>query len=290
MTNGWQWRTVAIGLLHAICLTSFLSFAESDDWGPEQDGLQTRLVALEDERVLGQPVRLRLEMRNTGTVPKDYDFIESHAIFFLDITGPQGRVPTIGNLPQVAEPLPRPIKPGEVVVLIDAVDITRNYPFGQPGRYRIRFLGYRHLQTASIPPSNVVEISIPSGAGSPSDVFVQRLGGITSSDCHLSIWRRTLDPQQEVTPRGRRSAKGLYAVLSGMKGPRGKADLVTIEVWKTSNRVPASNDASSQAGSVSKYLGKALDGYIYLWVPAEAETVCPTVRGKIAAVLGVRQE
>jgi|GEM_PF-6502449 len=139
--------------------------ANDSGWGRALDGLQTRLTAEKDRVKAGEPVRLKLELRNVGAEVKQFDAQRVAVNNPLIVRGPKGeeisfvagRVSTLGET--------QSIKPGETVVLFDGLDAAGQYPLTAPGVYTFQFRGRKAIAflgegETSIPPSNTTHVEL----------------------------------------------------------------------------------------------------------------------------------
>src|SRR5262245_19280414 len=129
------------------------------EWGPEQEGVRTSLVAREKELSLGKPILLRLEMKNVGSRVVHYDPTQMAINSSMYIEGNDGvEVPSIAPGAQTGVDS-RPMNPGERAVLFEALDIASQYLLTAPGSYTVRFRGQdRGFADTPIPPSNAITI------------------------------------------------------------------------------------------------------------------------------------
>ena len=113
-----------------------------------------RLVPVQDEYVLGRPMRFRLEMTNRTSVKLLYDHQQVAVNHSLVITGPDGkRAPYVRGTCQTSIRGWPAIAPGQTVVLFDKLDAAEQYFIDTPGRYAVQFAG-RGLN-AGEPPEDV---------------------------------------------------------------------------------------------------------------------------------------
>jgi beta-lactamase regulating signal transducer with metallopeptidase domain len=155
----------------------------ADFWGRAVNGLQTRLSAAKDRVNAGEPIRLKLELRNVGTENRSYDSQQVAVNNPLIVRGPKGeeipfvarRVSTLGG--------GHSIKPGETVVLFDALDATGQYLLTAPGVHTFQFRGRKAIAflgegETSIPPSNTIRVELtgePPATGPAAAETNQRL-------------------------------------------------------------------------------------------------------------------
>ena len=151
-------RWGSVGFLVAVAV-ALPDKKQSDAWGPDRDGLRTRLVPAQDEFVVGGPAKFRLKMKNSGDKERMYDSQGVKVNDSIRVTDPDGKpVRYIGGSFQTMG-RPESIAPGGTVVLFDGLDLTTQYLFAKPGVYTLQFRGQKgtpDLGTFSetpIPPS-----------------------------------------------------------------------------------------------------------------------------------------
>lgn len=258
----------------------------TNEWGPIYNGIKTRLIPLQQEYILEQPIKFRLEMTNVGSQSVLYDDQQVDVNNPLIVKGPDGKeTPYIAGSVQTLGG-PKPINPAEVVILFDGLDVASQYYIGKAGQYTVQFRGGdRAFGEIDFPKSNVVEIGVKSGKPTKALILTGRLLDILPEGWTLTAWPPT-QTENEVTPYGRQPAKGLYAALVREAGL--KADVIYISIWQTDEPVDITNQTGTNA--VSEYLGKNQGGYLYAYISSEAEVAWPDVREKIINALEVNQE
>lgn len=124
-------------------------------------GVTTKLIPLQQEYILGQPIPFRLEMTNNGSSIVNYDSQQVAVNDSMTIKDPEGQyVPYTSSMFQTLGGS-RPLKPGETVILFDQLDIASQYQLAKPGRYTVQFRGQdRAFGEIPIPESNVVGIEV----------------------------------------------------------------------------------------------------------------------------------
>ena len=253
------------------------------EWGPMQNQLRTRLVPLQQKYIVGQPMKFRLEMTNTGNSTIMYDSQQVDVNNAMIVTEPEGKTsPYIAGSFQTAGG-PKPIEPEEIVILFDQFDITSQYFIDKPGRYTVQFRGQdKAFGEVPIPESNILKIEVQPGNLSPSYLIVGRLLDILSEGWSLTL---VTPDEAEVNPLGRQSAKGVYISLVRLAGY--KADVVFIEIWQTDTVVDLSTQKTTQ---ISEYLGKNTWGYVYVFISPDAKTLWPNVREQIIESLEIKSK
>ena len=116
----------------------FYKADENDDWGPELEGLQTRLTLLSTDLAVGKPLKVRYEVRNVSDQAKSYDPQTVFAFRVLSVTGPDGKPDSYigGSFQTVGGPTP--IKSGETQTLFDNVDSAELFLMGSAGTYKLK--------------------------------------------------------------------------------------------------------------------------------------------------------
>src|SRR5688572_559910 len=139
--------------------------------------LRARLILLEAQPALGQPVRLRLELTNDGKERVTFLDANLGARDVLDVWGPDGRpAPHVYGSVQTGEQEVQ-LDPGRTAVLFDGFDLAQHYHLPRSGRYRVQFTG-RSLELANgvpVPTSSVLEIDLRPGRQTPATEVVERL-------------------------------------------------------------------------------------------------------------------
>lgn len=226
------------------------------EWGPEKDGIATRLVPLEKEYVLGQPMRFRLEMVNRTASRLVCNAGSVYDNPSIVVTGPDGGHPSHIAPSHLTNTYYACMGPGEVVVLLRNFDIATHYHIDKPGRYavhyegtdlpvgkqpegsrvvrgRIRFLDskdrskLRALLDMRGYPSNTVEIQVLPGELPPWQVAAGRLLGV------LPEGRWKLSGVSAVQPRER----GLPVQTRIRLCTQGDRPIGLTTVWETERRL-----------------------------------------------------
>jgi hypothetical protein len=266
---------------------------ESDAWGPEEDGLRTRLVPAQERYVLGQPAMLRLEMKNFGRQERTFDSQKVRVNNSLIVIGPDkkparyvaGSFQTFGR--------GEPIAPNESVVLTEEIDVTEQYSVVKPGTYRIQFRGRDGIRgTSRIPPSNTVTVQMQPGQIPMSMQIPARLVEILPKNWDVSINGRIseVDDDGKVMPPGWESGPGTYLAL--VRDAQYKKDVLRVELWVADNKLARRATAQTGAAKLADaavYLGKGTDGHVYWTLPEQAEKEWPEIRAKVRAALQIEE-
>jgi hypothetical protein len=243
---------------------------ETDGWGPERDGLRTRLVPAQKEYVVGRPARFRLEMKNFGKHERTYDSQGVDRNGSMRISDPDGKpVPYVGGGFQTARKGEAPsIAPGETAVLFNGLDLTNQYLFAKAGSYTLQ---YRDTWDPVIPGSNTISVKMRPSTLPMSMQAPARLIDILPKEWSMSLNMRVaeVDRDGKITPPGRESGAGTYLEL--IRGSH-KQESLFVPVWVSEHRLarkgtPDTGEAS-KPGEVAEYLGKGADGHVY-WILEE---------------------
>lgn len=108
---------------------------------PTMEKVHTRLVPLNPEFVLGEPMRFRLELINGSDVELAYDAQQVAVNASLIVKNAAGViVPYVGGPTQTGG-FYKPLGPSQTAVLADDMNIAPQYYISQPGRYTVQFTG-----------------------------------------------------------------------------------------------------------------------------------------------------
>ena len=159
------------------CRGGRVGSAAEVEWGPEKDGIATRLVPLEKEYVLGRPMRFRLEMTNRTLTELLYDSQQVAVNHSLVITGPDGkRAPYIRGTCQTSIRGQLSVTPGETVVLFGGLDANEQYFIGRSGRWTFQYAG-RGLKV---------------GEQRDFEMLFKRRDRVTDADARKASWLRLM--------------------------------------------------------------------------------------------------
>ena len=179
---------------------------ESEGWGPEIDGLRTRLLPAQKEFFVGRPAKFRLEMKNFGKSDRMYDSQGVSVNGSIRISGPDeapvryvaGSFQTSGSS--------RSIAPGQKVALFefDSLDVADQYLMVKPGSYTLDFRG-THVKwdsESAIPPSGQDyhrdatgdAAHLHAGSGPSGRDSSKRMGCELNGECMKTRTARSLLP------------------------------------------------------------------------------------------------
>lgn len=293
---------------------SFLSLAYADDWGEVKEGLRARIVLLQPEYVMGQPMRFRLEMTNISDSELTYQYYDEMLVhdYFSGLTGnydsttkdgpttfpffspiivkdANGKEAPFVNLVgyQTMANGKATIKPGEVVIRYPEIDISKLYYIDQPGRYTIQTL---EDERNSLPRSNVLEIEIRPGRLSDLDIVTGCLLKILPREWRISSRLQNADS----------SGLCLYHNPAGLK-----SNELVIKIWQSKEPDPK-GDYQHHVGEILRgvssivgmpiesdyqYLGKTTWGtYVYIALPDKVNLVWPNMKEEISKALKIVQK
>jgi hypothetical protein len=278
------------------------SVAES--WGWELAGLRTRLVPLEKQFVLGQPMKFRLELKNFGQGAVRYDSQGVGLNGSLLVRDPQGRpVRYIGGSFQTMGQSPLPsLAPGKTAVLFDALDLASQYLVVRPGRYTVQFRGIsneteakaqeesrRRISEAEakdtgekidwwgalLPQSNAAAIDVQPGTVPAVKRIAVRLLDVLPKDWELSVhgYRGEVNcpPAWETTPPGWDAGRLMPSVTLARSVTGYIDDIVRAELWLADCKLHWTGEVGRPGQRAAVYLGKCPEGYIYADLPSHPE-------------------
>jgi len=249
-------------------------------WGQERNGVRTRLVPAETSYSLDRPMRFRLEMQNVGskTVRSDPQQVDvNNSMIIRDLGGKE--LPYIAPVCQTLGG-PRPLKPGEQVVLFDELDITEQYLVTKPGQYTVQFRGQdQAFGEVPIPPSNTIRIRVAAGPLRTSRAIASHLVAVAPE----ARWKLSVVSEGEVTPSGRSSTRGVLLYL--VRWATLKSDLVFVHIWVTEGPTDAVEKRTEQTATIAEHLGHSQWGDIYMRADAGVTRFWPEIRRDIRKAL-----
>ena len=267
---------------------------ESEGWGPEHDGLRTRLLPAQKEYFVGRTAKFRLEMKNFGDSDRTYDSQGVDVNGSIRISGPDGTpVRYVAGSFQTWGSS-RSIAPGQTVALFEfeSLDVADQYLLVKPGSYTLEFRGsdVKWASESAIPPSAKITIEMRPGTLPISMQVPARLIEILPKGWTISLNMRVAEVQNgKIAPPGWEWGPGTYVLL--LPGNSGKEGAVSVPIWVAESALTPRKNTATKAEAkpepVATYLGKGADGHVYWKVPKEAETLWPDIRKKIIAALKI---
>lgn len=246
--------------------------------GKAVHGLQTRLTAEKDQVKAGEPIRLKLELRNVGTENRSYDSQQVAVNDPLLVRGPKGDdIPFVAGLVSTLGG-GHSIKPGETVVLFDGLDATGQYLLTVPGVHTFQFRGRKAIAflgegETSIPPSNEVQVEL---TGEPT-VTMKREAALLKATPGGWRFARGAGGDAKVTPAGRHQERGCEYVWTTVAKP-----WQTVRLWITEKPTAGAKSAVEE----SEDLGPTRAGHAYVWASVGAWEVWQNLRTDIRTALG----
>lgn len=320
-------KTRFLGGIALLCLM-FLAvsparlFSAATEGGEE--GLKTVLTPLGSSYAVGEPMRFRLEMSNTGKAAIIYSTLQNVWLNdgqFFRIVLPRypGAFVEFSNCMAVkdAASLQAPfianvifqtmvgssvIEPGETVVLDPDFDIASLYNIDKPGQYTVQFLGrYGSLQDR-IPASNTLTIEVAAGKGDGIESIIDKLLKILPPDWKILLYTR----DGTVSPAGRDKGAGTRIVLSYFSGTLSEATYINIWIMQEPAEKAAmvggqvyplgwegdirSFDAMDEvkSGAAAEFLGKIPSGYVYFLAADKAKLKWPDFEKELTGALDIK--
>jgi RNA polymerase sigma factor (sigma-70 family) len=233
-------------------------------WGKDVNGLSTRLILVGTAKV-GEPVTVKLEMKNVAQEDRRYDSQQAAVNGSLLVTGPDGKpVPYIEPSYQTAGGR-RVLKAGQTVTIFAKLDVAEQYLLDRPGAYTIQFRGCpAYRGETAIPPSNVLSVTLEPGTVPPLTVVYRRLLATAPQEWHVS-----------------KSRHGFF--LSRVPTSL-KRDMVTIQLWFTPEKQSGSESRPKEVANL-EYLGETTLGYAWLAADAKAKEDWPKFSEDLRAVV-----
>lgn len=204
----YRFAIVSSVLLAALAAYSLAGCGGGPPWGEAKDGVATSLTLVTEKPTLGQPLLVKLEMRNTGTAPATFDSQQAAVNGSLDVKGPdRAKVPYIGAPVQTLGGN-KTLKANETVTIFASLDVNSQYHLNRTGKYTIQFRGGNGLPT-----SNVLTVTL--------------------ADAPLSDYQKLYGTLQKVTPVGWNIADSSGSIMF-ISTPTGlKADAASITLFFT---------------------------------------------------------
>lgn len=255
-----------------------------DHWGPEHNGWQTQLISLDEDYVVGQPMRFQLVLKNVGPVTQVYDDqgIDEDVLLLKDENGNQSYWKR--GFRQTLSWGGEPLEAGEIHCLFTNRNITNEYVIIKSGKYTIQFRGHGEgmSKDSDFPSSNTIVFEVKPGTPRPEDVLIDSLRSVVPNQgWELRTGRGNLNR----VPFKREPVPATEIVISR----RSMSYAMFIELWQTAEITNETKYYTAfHEGQVSEYLGRDIHGkYIYIYVPENVEKVLPSLREDISAALGL---
>ena len=241
-------------------------------WGTDiSKGLVTRLVPLKDSFKSGDPITFRLELRNTGKTPSNYDKQGVAWRDNIEVIGPNGKPhPFFGSIAQsVGGEVP--LAPGKSIVLFEKRNLTSDYAITptETGVYSFRFRG-AHMWKTRIPASNTIKVNVTGGKTNPFDTLL----------IHLS---EGLDKRWDITKEFDTKVQAVdQATLMHVPPSQLKAEVVQFDLYHVAKKLDA---ASAKNLGVSEPFHSGTLGHVYIKGDKKGLKRFPDLKDKLSQIL-----
>ena len=252
-------------------------------FGPEKNGLCTRLSAKADTFRAGEPIAVKLEITNVGNGPRSYHVPQVHYNGRVTVIDERGMfVPYLGGSFQTNNPLK--VLPKGKTHDLAAFDLAKWYYLRRPGRYSILYPGTQGWGggDSPIPLSNVFSFRVlPNPQADADGDPVGRLLPLMKNGWKLSATRPWTPLVQPTGEWGRATGR----MMSFYQWHGGKPDgMSVVYIWLTKTQAPREPWQSEQPGS-AEYVGKLPTGHLYLLSRFKRENAWPTFKEDIKRAL-----
>ncbi|MHC4497697.1 MAG: hypothetical protein ACYS21_01130 [Planctomycetota bacterium] len=238
-------------------------------------GLETKLIPLSKEFVIGQPMLFRLEVTNVSESPITY--MPTSSVMLNDpmiIKGPDGGLIRYVDTDYQTAARDEQIMPGKTLVVSDGYDATSQYGIVEPGRYSFQFRGMFEKYGSS----NTVEVDVKPGKLAPADEIVKRLVSVLPEG-----WEFTRRIRQRKAAAERQSNRDISVHLIGRGRYKGKDAGICIFI----RILPEADIMRSEPGKSGAW-GQSKWGAVYVQ-RVDAELLWPDYRKQIIKALGIEE-
>lgn len=241
-----------------------------------QRGLETRLVPLSKEFVVGGPMLFRVEMTNVSDSPITYRRGSVMVNDPMIVIGSNGESIKYVDASYQTASRREVIPPGETIILADKYDVMSQYRIIEPGRYTFQFNG----RPREIKRSNIVEVDIKPGKLSYADSIVERLIPVLPEGW---VFTRTLLPRKQPSPEN--PSKALIVHLIGKRGRKGVDEGISVLILVS----PTEDEIAPEPEWFTGHLwGESKWGPVYVEA-FDAELLWPDYREQIIKALDIRE-
>ncbi len=196
------------------------------EWGPmaEASGLQSRLTLQTERPAVGQPLLLKLELRNSRLEPTEVD-LQNYAPFRVlraavtQADGTKEWAPFIGMTPQTSGG-PQALAPGEVITVWKNVDATTLFLLDQEA-CELFVEGGEWAAAAFTQDSNHLEVLFQPGRLPPNQALIASLSKLETRPAEWAV------------------SSGFGAIYLSHSPTNLKRDVTTIQLWFTDKPLPA---------------------------------------------------
>lgn len=239
-------------------------------------GFEIKLMALDKEFVIGQPMLFRVEMQNISESLIRWMHTSSAMVNdSMLIKGPDGNVIPYVDTSYQTTAQDKEIRPGEKIILAGKYDVTTQYCITTPGKYTFQFNGFEHY---GINPSNIIEVNVRPGKLLPADSIIEKLLTVLPEGWGFT---RTLLPHRNTYEKT--SHTNIYIHLAGQSGRKGvDAGIgVLILVSFAENKVNAETE-----GFEGQLWGRSKWGPVYV-KSFDADILWPDYKEQIIKALEI---
>ncbi|MEO1525783.1 MAG: M56 family metallopeptidase [Planctomycetota bacterium] len=227
----------------------------TEGWGPKPKSgdLRLRLSLVTEHAEVGEPLRLKLELKNFGDQPQKYDPQYYSAFRVLEVIDAKtGNLDTSLGMTYQTMGGEVALGPGETVVLWKSEDASELYMIDE-GTYKIRVASPR-IRSQTLPASNTINATVAAGRQTFPKRLMRALGRVVPKEWDVEIgW------QQRV-----------YLSYSPTKYKR---DTVTIQLWATKEPLPESGPGDQATIGSSDEVGN-----LHLSASQKAQQLWPDYR------------
>ncbi|MBL8855665.1 MAG: carboxypeptidase regulatory-like domain-containing protein, partial [Planctomycetaceae bacterium] len=251
--------------------------ADEQEWGPlaTSSGLQSRLTLQTQSPKVGEPVLLKLELRNAGEKPTKFDPQDyvPFRVLRVDMPRPELPPPFIGSRTQTSGQ-PETLQPGEVRTLWENVDVAELFLLAEAREYEIFAEGGEWAASTIWQDSNHLQVTLGPGTLGPREQLIANLVKIKPEDWTINIGNGEIYLQYSSTNL--------------------KSDMHTIAVRFQEHKIAADFEAGWPVPGQEKVfqsvkvddLGETTLGHVYvLSLPKSTKEVWPTYVEDITGAL-----
>jgi hypothetical protein len=180
-----------------------------ENWGEAMGGLASRLSVMTPKPILGEALKLKLEVKNVADGPKSYNSQQSATNNSLLVKGPDGKeVPYIGGTYQTSGQ-PTTLASGETKVVFGELNLSAQYLIERAGEYSVQ-----SRARGGVPASQVLKVTVGPGT--------------------LSEFQRLFGALHRAAPAGWRAANydGSIVFLSTPTRLKGDAASISLSLFK----------------------------------------------------------
>jgi hypothetical protein len=164
--------------------------ADEQEWGPlaAGSGLQSRLTRQTPSPKVGEPLLVKLELRNAGEKPTEFDPQDyfPFRVLRVDLPRPELPPPFIGSRPQTSGKR-ETLQPGEVRTLWENVDVAELFLLAEAREYEVFAEGGEWAAQTLWRDSNYLQVKLGPGVLRPREQLIANLVKIKPEDWTVNI-------------------------------------------------------------------------------------------------------